>query len=136
MKDEKSVTNEEDLEIVEIAEFKINDTRKHKLRQEEQEKSRRQSLYGILALYAAGFLAAVLLCVFAFQLPAVVVCVILVLEAAIAACMYEAGAGIHILEVIIGIVAGVIYGRLLLMIVGALIYLGAVIALRGIRSLY
>ena len=135
MKDEKSVTKEEDLEIVEIAEFKINDTRKQKLRQKEQEKIKRQSLYGILSLYAVGFLAAVLICMFAFRLPVAVVCVILVLETAIAVCMYEASAGIHLLEIVIGIVAGVIYGRLLLMIVGTLIYLGAVIALRGIRSL-
>lgn len=134
MKDENSVTKEEDLEIVEIAEFKINDARKHKLRQEEQERRKRQSLYGILALYAVGFLAAVLISIFAFQLPAAVVCIVLALEAVIAVCLYEANAGVHILEIVIGIVAGIVYGRLLLMLVGTLVYLGTVVALRGRRS--
>lgn len=134
MKDENSVTKEEDLEIVEIAEFKINDARKHKLRQEEQERRKRQSLYGILALYAVGFLVAVLISIFAFQLPAAVVCIVLALEAVIAVCLYEANAGVHILEIVIGIVAGIVYGRLLLMLVGTLVYLGTVVALRGRRS--
>lgn len=134
MKDENSVTKEEDLEIVEIAEFKINDKRKHKLRQEEQERRKRQSLYGILALYAVGFLAAVLISIFVFQLPAAVVCIVLALEAVIAVCLYEANAGVHILEIVIGIVAGIVYGRLLLMLVGTLVYLGTVVALRGRRS--
>lgn len=135
MKDETSVTKEEDLEIVEIAEFKINDPRKHKLRQEEQERSRRQELCLILALYVVGFLAAALICIFAFQLPAVVVCIVLILEAMIAACVYEGNAGVHLLEIAIGLAAGIVYGRILLMFVGALVYLGTVAALRMMRSL-
>ena len=135
MKDERSVTREEDLEIVEIAEFKINDTRKHKLRQEEQERRKRQSLYGILALYAVGFLAAVLISIFAFRLPAAVAGIVLILETVIAVCLYDAKAGIHILEIAVGIVAGIVYGRLMLMLVGTLVYLGTVAALRGIWSL-
>lgn len=135
MKDEKSVTKEEELEIVEIAEFKRNDTRRQISRHKELERRRRQNLYVISVLYAVGFLAAVLISVFMFRLPAVLVCLVLVLESVIAACLYERSVWVHLLEIAIGIAAGIVYGKVALMVVGTLIYLGAVIALRWMRNL-
>lgn len=135
MKDEKSVTKEEELEIVEIAEFKRNDTRRQISRHKELERRRRQNLYVISVLYAVEFLAAVLISVFMFRLPAVLVCLVLVLESVIAACLYERSVWVHLLEIAIGIAAGIVYGKVALMVVGTLIYLGAVIALRWMRNL-
>lgn len=134
MKDEKSTTKEDDMEIVEIAEFKRSDTHRRISKQEIQERERRQRFYGILALLAAGFFAAMLLGVFVFHDPEALLCIVLVLEAVIAVCLYDLNIWVHVLEVIIGIMAGVLFDRLSLMILGVAEYLGVILVLYGMKN--
>lgn len=136
MENEKPDIKDDDLEIVEIAEFKTSDdTRKRMLRHKQQERKKREKFYGILALFAAGALVLILLGIFVFRLPVVMLCIVLVLETVIAACLYGTKGWIHVLEIIIGTAAGFIFGRLVLMIGGAAIYLGALLALHEIKQL-
>lgn len=129
MEDKKSAVSNEDLEIVEIAEFKRGSVHRKIAKHEQRERRKRHRFYGILALYAMGFLAVILLGIFIFHLPAVQVCVVLALESVIAACLYDVKNWIQILVFAIGIAAGIVFGRLFLMLLGAAVYLGAVLAL-------
>lgn len=136
MENERKGIKDDDLEIVEIAEFKMSDdTRKRILRREQKERKKREKLYGILALFAVGALAVILLGMFVFHLPVVMLCIVLVLETVIAACLYDAKSFVHVVEIVIGIAAGIIFGRLVLMIIGTAVYLAALVALHEIKQL-
>ena len=134
MENEKSTARDNDLEIVEIAEFKRDNTHKKIAKHEERQRQRRRRFYGILTVFALGFLAAILSCIFVLQMPVVVVCVVLVLEVMIAACLYDAKIWAQAAAILVGIAAGVVVGRLSLMTVGAIVYLAAVLVLYGLRS--
>lgn len=77
----------------------------------------------------------ILLGIFVFHLPVVMLCIVLVLETVIAACLYDTRGFIHVMEIIIGIAAGIIFGRLILMIIGTAVYLAALVALHEIKQL-
>lgn len=134
MENEKSTARDNDLEIVEIAEFKRGNTHRKIAKHEERQRQKRRRFYGILAVFALGFLVATLFGILALRMPAVVVCVVLVLEVMIASCFYNAKVWVQAAALIIGTAAGVIFGRLSLMAVGAAVYLAAVLALYGLRS--
>ena len=134
MENEKSTARDNDLEIVEIAEFKRDNTHRKIAKHEERQRQKRRRFYGILSVFAMGLFVAILSCVFACQMPVVVVCIVLVLEVMIAACLYDARIWVQAAAIIIGITAGVIFGWLSLMAVGAIVYLAAVLVLYGLRS--
>lgn len=136
MENERQGTKDDDLEIVEIAEFKTSDnTRQRILRREQKERKKREKFYSILTLFAAGALVMIMLGIFVFHLPVVMLCIVLVLETVIAACLYDTRGFIHVMEIIIGIAAGIIFGRLILMIIGTAVYLAALVALHEIKQL-
>lgn len=135
MEDDKYMVQDDDLEIVEIAEFKRNDGCQQISRQKEWEEDRRLKLYGIAALFAIGVLAEALLGIFAFHLPAMLVIIVLSLEAAAAVLLYDMRAWVQAAEVVVGIIAGIVFGRLALMILGAIVFLGALLALYGAKHL-
>lgn len=89
--------------------------------------------YVILAVFCLFFLAAVLAGMFLLNLPVVLVCVILVLESLIGICLHDMPVWIHGLEVLISIVAGIIFGQTVFMIIGAVIYIAAILALHFIN---
>lgn len=134
MENEKYTERDNDLEIVEIAEFKRSDTHRKIARNEERQRQKRRRFYGILLAFALAFLAAILCGIFALHIPAVVVCVVLVLEVLIAANLYKAKIWVQAAAMIIGVAAGLMFGRLPLMVVGTIVYVAAVLALYGIRS--
>lgn len=136
MEDKKSAAKDNDLEIVEIAEFKRGIVHKKIARQERRARQKRRRFYAILALYAVGFLAVILLGISAFHLPAVQVCVVLLLESVMAACLYDTKTWVQAFVFAIGIAAGIVFDRLVLMALGALVYLGAVLALYCMRSIF
>lgn len=130
MKREDTVSaKDSELEILEIEEFKRSDSRKEIARYEVERRKKRKEIYGISAAFAAGFLIAVLLGMFVFQLSVVLVCTILVLETVIAACLHDEPVWIHGLEMIVGIGAGLVFGKPAFMIIAALVYLGAILTL-------
>lgn len=130
-KEETAATKDSELEILEIAEFKRSDSRKEIIKYEAEERRKRMVLYRISAVFAAGFLIAVLLGLFVFRLPVVLVCTVLVLETVIAACLHNEPIWIHGVEMIVGIGAGLMFGEPAFMVIGALVYLGAILALHG-----
>ena len=127
MKNE-SAGNDQSLEFVEIAEFIRSDNHKEILRYKEQERRRKKNFYRMLIMFAAVALTAVLLGVFAFQLQPLLVGVVLILEAAVAVCLYPAPVWVHVLELTITLGSGLVCGMPLFMAVGVLVYLAAILA--------
>lgn len=89
--------------------------------------------YVILTAFCLVFLAAVLAGMFLLNLSVVLVCVILVLESLIGICLHDMPIWVHGLEVLISIVAGVIFGQTVFMVIGAVIYIAAILALHFIN---
>ena len=116
MKEEYAV-NDNDLEFVEIAEFIRSENRKEILKYKEQERRRKRNFYRMLTVFFAVFFMAVMLGAFAFHLSFLLVCTVLVLEAGIAVCLYHAPLWVHVLELLIGMGAGIIFGQPLFMAV-------------------
>ncbi len=114
-------------EIV-IEEFKTSTKRTTEIR-----KRKAEGNYVIPAVFCLVFLAAVLAGMFLLNLSVVMVCVILVLESLIGICLHDMPIWVHGLEVLISIVAGVIFGQTVFMIIGAVIYIAAILALHFIN---
>ncbi len=133
MKEEYAV-NDNDLEFVEIAEFIRSENRKEILKYKEQERRRKRNFYRMLTVFFAVFFMAVMLGAFAFHLSFLLVCTVLVLEAGIAVCLYHAPLWVHVLELLIGMGAGIIFGQPLFMAAGVLVYLAAILAWTGVES--
>lgn len=114
-------------EIV-IEEFKTSTKRTTEIR-----KRKAEGNYVIPAVFCLVFLAAVLAGMFLLNLSVVTVCVILVLESLIGICLHDMPIWVHGLEILISIVAGVIFGQTVFMIIGAVIYIAAILALHFIN---
>lgn len=134
-REDTAATKDSELEILEIAEFKRSDSRKEIAKYEAEMRKKRWKLYGISAVFAAGFLIAILLGMFVFQLSVVLVCTVLILETVIAVCLHNEPIWIHGLEMLVGIGAGLVFGKPAFMIIGALVYLGAILSLYEMRQL-
>lgn len=89
--------------------------------------------YIILTAFCIVFLAAILAGMFLLDLSVVFVCVILVLESLIGICLHDMPIWVHGLEVLISIVAGVIFRQPVFMVIGAGIYIAAILALHFIH---
>lgn len=92
-------------------------------------KSKGYENYLILAVFGITFFVAILLGMFLLKLPVVLVCIILVLESVIGICLHDMPIWVHGIEIMISIVAGIIFGQTVFMIIGALIYIAAILAL-------
>lgn len=92
-----------------------------------------QTMLTLFAVIVAA-IAVILIGILKFDIPAVSVCVIVILEAAIAACLRDVPIWLHALVEIIQIAAGVICHNTAFMILCALLYLGAIFALRFMRE--
>lgn len=114
-------------EIV-IEEFKTSTKRTTEIR-----KRKAEGNFVIPAVFCLVFLAAVLAGMFLLNLSVVTVCVILVLESLIGICLHDMPIWVHGLEILISIVAGVIFGQTVFMIIGAVIYIAAILALHFIN---
>lgn len=92
-------------------------------------KSKGYENYLILAVFGITFFVAILLGMFLLKLPVVLVCIILVLESVIGICLHDMPIWVHGIEIMISIVAGIVFGQTVFMIIGALIYIAAILAL-------
>lgn len=95
----------------------------------EEQISRGYQNYVIPGIFCLVFLVAVLVGMFVLKIPVVLICVILVLESVIGICLHHMPIWVHGLEMLISIVAGIIFGQTVFMIIAALIYIAAVLAL-------
>lgn len=79
-------------------------------------------------------LAVILIGIIGLDMPVVPVCVIVLLEAGIAACLHDVPIWLHALAVLVQIVVGILCGAVIFMILCAVEYLTGIFALRFIRD--
>ena len=78
-------------------------------------------------------LLVILVSIITLKMPVVPICVIVLIEAALAACLHDVPIWLHGLVVIAQIVAGVLCGVTVFMILCALVYIAGILSLRFIR---
>lgn len=86
-------------------------------------------LFGVIV----AVLLVILISIITLQMSVVPVCVIVVIEAALAVCLHDVPIWLHGLVVIAQIVAGILCGAIVFMVLCALIYVVGILALRYIR---
>ena len=86
-------------------------------------------LFGVIVVA----LAAILVSILALKIPVVPVCLI-VLEAGIAVCLHDVPIWLHGLVVLVQIIAGAICGKLIFMVLCALVYVVGILSLKFIRE--
>ena len=79
-------------------------------------------------------LATILIAVLAMKIPVVPVCVIVLIEVAIAACLQEVPVWVHAVVAAVQLVAGVLCGRAVFCLLCILIYVFAILTLREARA--
>lgn len=84
-------------------------------------------LFGVIVVALAAILASIL----ALKIP---VCLIIVLEAGIAVCLHDVPIWLHGLVVLVQIIAGAICGKLVFMVLCALVYVVGILSLKFIRE--
>jgi hypothetical protein len=88
----------------------------------------------LLFLVIVASLAVIIVSIFSLQLPAVPVCVIVVIEAALAVCLHEVPLWLHGLVVIGQLAVGGFCGNLTFILMGVALYILCIIVLRYIRD--
>lgn len=87
-------------------------------------------LFGIIVTTLLVILAAILW----LEIPAVPVCVIVLLEAGIIACLHDVPIWVHGLAIALQIVAGVLTGNLIFMLLCGVMYVAGILALKFYRE--
>lgn len=87
-----------------------------------------------LAVYALAVMAAILLSVLACEIPVVAVCFIVVIETLLAACLHDLPVWLHAIVIAAELVCGVIFDRVLFMLIEAALYLAAIFVLKIVRQ--
>lgn len=96
----------------------------------ETENKRMLILFGVIV----AALLVILISILALKIPAVPVCVIVLIEAALAVCLHDVPIWLHGLVVIAQIIAGVLAGGMIFMILCAAMYLVGILSLRFWRE--
>lgn len=86
-------------------------------------------LFGVIV----AVLLVILVSIITLKMPVVPICVIVLIEAALAACLHDVPIWLHGLVVIAQIVAGVLCGVTVFMTLCALVYIAGILSLRFIR---
>lgn len=86
-------------------------------------------LFGVIV----AVLLVILVSIITLEVPVVPVCVIVLIEAALAVCLHDVPIWLHGLVVIAQIVAGIFCGATVFMVLCALVYIAGILALRFIR---
>lgn len=116
-----------DEEEIIIEEFKTSSPGRRRMAKKNKWEEYRRLV--VLVLFALVFLMAVLVGMLLLELPAVSVCVILVLEVLLGACLHGTPIWLHGLEMMVGIVAGCIFRNPAFMVIASVIYLLAILVL-------
>ena len=90
--------------------------------------------YLILFAVIIVMLAVILASILALKVPVVAVCLLVVLEALMAACLQEVPIWLHGLVVIAQVIAGALCTKLIFTILCAVVYVVAILALKFFRS--
>ena len=119
--------NENKQENVVVEDFRRTDAKKSK-------KKFRHRQYLLLFGVIVIALAAILVSILALKIPVVPVCLIIVLEAGIAVCLHDVPIWLHGLVELVQIIAGAICGKLVFMVLCALVYVVGILSLKFIRE--
>lgn len=84
----------------------------------------------VLGVFCAAVLAVILISTLALKVPVVPVCLIVVIEAALAVALHQAELWIHGILIIAELIAGIVLGRIPLMILCIAIYIAATFVLQ------
>ena len=124
--------NENKQENVVVEDFKRTNAKKSKkkFRHRQQDNKQYLLLFGVIVVA----LAAILVSILALKIPVVPVCLIIVLEAGIAVCLHDVPIWLHGLVVLVQIIAGAICGKLIFMVLCALVYVVGILSLKFIRE--
>ena len=87
-------------------------------------------LFGVII----AALAVVLISAFTLKISVVAVCIIVVLEAALAVCLHDVPIWLHGLVVIAEIVAGALCAKVVFMILCAIIYVAGILSLKVLKE--
>lgn len=90
-----------------------------------QEKRQRKAILIFVCCMAAVIITTILVC----KIPVVPMCVILLLEVLLAACMHGMPLGVHMMLMMAEIIIGIVCGKGLFLVLCAVIYLAAVLML-------
>ena len=88
----------------------------------------------ILFAEVVAALATILIAVLAMKIPVVPVCVIVLIEVAIVACLQEVPVWVHAVVAAVQLVAGAFCGRVVFCLLCILIYVFAILTLREARA--
>lgn len=80
----------------------------------------------LLGIFLGIALVMILVSTFALHIPIVAVCIIVILDAVIAACLNRIPVWVHGLVVIAQIVVGIVFAKTLLMVLMSVVYVAAV----------
>ncbi len=107
-----------------------NDIKKNEKISKAWESIKKNKQIVAIVLYCAVVLAAILSGILGMRQPVVAVCMVLILEVAIAALMHNVEIWIHAVVLLIEILAAILIARVPLMILCALVYVATILALR------
>ena len=99
-------------------------------------------LFGVIVVALAAILVSILalkipvvpVCLIIVLEAGIAVCLIVVLEAAMAVCLHDVPIWLHGLVVLVQIIAGAICGKLIFMVLCALVYVVGILSLKFIRE--
>lgn len=128
--------NENKQENVVVEDFKRTNAKKFRHRQQNPVLAFYEDNKQYLLLFAVIVIAlvAILISILALKIPVVPVCLIVVLEAAMAVCLHDVPIWLHGLVVLVQIIAGAICGKLVFMVLAALVYVVGILSLKFIRE--
>lgn len=122
----------------------VNDYRKETARRKKKFKHKRQNpllalyednrQYWILFAVIATVLAVILISILGLDISAVSVCIIIVLEAALAVCLQDVPIWLHGLAVAAQMTAGALCGKFIFMLLCSAVYVVSILALKFFRN--
>lgn len=90
--------------------------------------------YGVLALYAILSVIVIIISLAVLKMPVVPICTIVIIETLLAVCLHNLPIWLHAVVIGLEIVCGIIFKRIVLMILMAVLYLAAIFALQFVMK--
>lgn len=83
-----------------------------------------------LVLYAIAAIVVILISAFVYKVPIVSVCFVVIIETLLAVCLHNLPIWLHVIIVVAEIILGIICSKVVFMILGAVLYIAAILVLQ------
>ena len=90
--------------------------------------------YGVLALYAICAVVVIVISLAVLKIPVVPICIIVIIETLLAVCLHNLPIWLHAIVIALEIICGIIFSRVVLMILMAALYLAAIFTLQFVMK--